>query len=189
MRIELRFLRNTARSSCLVRHLVCSREKGCSMKGLNNFETAEVIKSCIFIWILRKHLKHLLFWAVSKVIVYKIILVWFAHRKLLKVYILPINLICNVGWVILIKTYTYTYGLKNVVIFAFPVWIFDAIHTMQNHKPFHFDSINFCTSTCALFHWLLFMFIACPKFLILMSSHGNFIKHTFLTFHQFNFLE
>jgi len=29
------------------------------LKGLNNFETAEVIKSCIFSWIWGNHLKHL----------------------------------------------------------------------------------------------------------------------------------
>jgi len=31
-----------------------------AMKGLNNFESAELIKSCIFSWIWENHLKQLL---------------------------------------------------------------------------------------------------------------------------------
>jgi len=35
-----------------------------AMKGLNNSETAELIKSCIFSWIWGNHLKHFLCWAI-----------------------------------------------------------------------------------------------------------------------------
>jgi len=44
------------------------------------------------------YLKHLLCWAMSMTFV------WFVHCKQLKVYILPINLICNGGWIIFVTT-------------------------------------------------------------------------------------
>jgi len=63
--LEAKFLRNSAKSWCLVVQVICSRSlqqkvfwqvlKMLAMKGLNNFETSEVIKR--FTWIWGNHLK------------------------------------------------------------------------------------------------------------------------------------
>ena len=98
--------------------------KGCckywrclSWRGLNNFETAVVIKSSIPCWI----------WMKTMVIL--VLLNYFNCSCLLcllqtaeKFYILPISLICNGGWITLIATVHIYIYILNAVFYWTIMW-------------------------------------------------------------------